>query len=60
MMTYAFVGANTAGAWRWEGRLADAHLASANLATLHDVLSPGAQVDLWHTVAWDTWISVWI
>lgn len=55
--TYAFICAHTRSAWWWEGRLANSYLATADLASLDNVLSPGVQIDLWHCVAWNAWIS---
>lgn len=49
--------ANATGAWGWEGRVTDAHLATANLTSLHDVLAPSTQIDLGHRVAGHAGIS---
>lgn len=56
LKTYPFVCANAAGTWCWECRLANANLTAADLASLDNVLSPCAQIDCWHWMAWYTWI----
>lgn len=52
--TYAFVCANAAGTWCGECALANANLTSTNLASLNNILSPCAQINCWHRMAWDT------
>lgn len=57
MFTYAFICTNATGTWWWECWLADSNLTATNLTARWHTLSPGVQINLWHWMAWDSWIT---